>query len=367
MAVNTAAPLDLLAPLGFFRMPHLRLAGTWREIGRAIGREFKHMVRWTIHSYVVVHRGSAHERAFQGYVERAYSLFAEHRPEAIDEMLGIADGAEVDWRLVLAANGLTGLNSYVTRTASTNAAAAGSEQCSNLILPESEYGPLLGATLDCAPTRFLATIDPDDGYRATYPLWPGLVASTWGGMNERGFASAGASVPQDSKHEALVGVERLAPNRRMLHRCDGVEQALAFLEAYPMPYEHNISMLDGSGRGSQVHGRDLHSGRLRVRELTPDQPLACGNVYPWEADREDVHFANERAVRSRLGALSRVARPFSFDAMRRVLTSHEGDPAAFESVCNSGNNVAMIAAPVQRELWFATRPACQTGFESYPV
>ena len=137
MAMNKQLPDELLAPLSFFRMPHLHLEGAWREIGRAIGAEFKHMVRWTIHSYVAVHRGSTHERAFNEYTKRAFALFSENRPEAIDEIRGIADGAEVDWRLLLAANGLSSFNAFVERTASTAAPGAGSTQCSNLILPNS--------------------------------------------------------------------------------------------------------------------------------------------------------------------------------------------------------------------------------------
>ena len=358
-------PDDLRAPLSFFRMPHLHLEGTGHEIGRAIGGEFKHMVRWTIHSYIAIHRGSPHERAFGDYVERAHALFSEHRPEAVDEMRGIADGADVDWRLVLAANGLSSLNAFVERTVSTSATGAGSTQCSNLMLPDSEVGPLLGATLDCAPTRLLATIDPEDGYRATYPVWPGLVLGPWGGMNERGLAFAGASVPAHSQHDALTGLERLSPNRRMLHRCADVDDALAFLQAYPMPYEHNMSLLDSTGHGRQVHGRDPRSGELRTRELASDQGLACGNVYPWEADREDIHFPNEQAVHSRLNALRRVAPPFSLEAIEKVLTSHDGDPAKCESVCNFGNNVAMIAAPAHRKLWFATRPACPVCYTQF--
>jgi hypothetical protein len=246
------------------------------------------------------------------------------------------------------------------------------------MFPDSEWGPLIGGTLDDDPIRFILTARPADGIDFCCIMWPGWVAGTWGGMNAEGLAVCGASagaLREENRPEhtgRIPGFHSLAPQRVLLRSCRTIEEALDHLSRPDSLLPGNLSLMDRSGRGVQVQGTELDGRTLRVFEMPEDRGMCHGNFFPWEISPEEYkEFPDRQDVFSRYTAMmdgiERYRGRYSVKGMREILTEHPGDPEKKHTVCNHGTIVAMIAAPTRGKLLFASRPPCVQGFEDYSL
>ncbi len=357
-----------------FALDHLEAGGSWYDIGLTEGREERGTVKYTLYRYAHYHAGSKGLRRLGETAELIEDFLAKHFPQELDELKGIADGAKVDRALLMVANFPSAWTtvSKGARVSSTS----GYDTCSNIMFPTSEWGPLVGGTLDDDPLRFVLTCRPKLGIDFCCIMWPGFVACSWGGMNAEGLAICGASAGamrrenQPRQRGRIPGLEGLMCQRVMLRSCSTVGEALELLARPEIILPGNLSMMDRSGRGVQVQGY-LQDGRTpRVFEMPEDRGLYCGNFYSWEIGPEEFdQYPDKRDAFGRyLGLMrgeERYRGRFSVDGMKEILTGHEGDPAG--SVCNDGTVAAMIAAPQRDKLLFASRPPCVQGFEEYSL
>ena len=356
-------------------LEYVEADGSWYDIGFAEGQAQRCMVKYVIYRYACYHSNSSAWRVLDKVTEGVEEFLRSHHPEEWDELRGIADGAGVDLPLLVACNFPYAVSSFIGKNDTHSPLPR--EQCSNIIFPTSEWGPLLGGCLDDDPLRFMLAGRPTNGIDFCCVMFPGWVACTWGGMNAAGLAVCGASsqplLKKNKRSEKRVfGLDMLHPMRVLLRSCRTVDEALERMAQSDLWAGDNYSIMDSSGRGVQVHGYVGNSLELRVVEMPEDRGICCGNFFTWEIIPEDFdRFPGKQDVFSRYSSLKRAVDgnlgAYSVDAMKAVLTSHEGDPKKVESVCNDGNIVSMIAAPTIGKLLFATRPACVQGFKEYPI
>ena len=356
-------------------LDHLSASGSWYDIGLAEGQSQRPMVRYTVYRYATYHEGMREHRAIPEFADKSMGFLEECFPREAAELRGIADGAEVDLGLLVACNFPVGLKAFAGT--GDDLAPERNEQCSNIMFPASELGPLIGGTLDDDPIRYVLTAHPDDGIPFCAIMWPGWIACSWGGMNEKGLAicgaSAGAMRTENQWHgERTHGIDALWPQRVLLHSCATVGEALERLSEADLDMPGNLSLMDATGRGVQVQGYQPDGRTLRIQELPQDEGLCCGNFFTWELTAEDfAQFPDMQPVFSRYGGLKRAVDDhkgrYTVEAMKAALAGHEGDPRKLESVCNNNTIVAMVAAPTQHKLLLASRPPCVQGFKDYSL
>jgi hypothetical protein len=334
------------------------------------------MVKYTLYRYARYHLGSAALQSLAELADRVAGFLGEHYPEELAELNGIADGAGLDPALLMAAN-FPGAWDTVT-AGSAGSPPPGGQRCSNLTFPDSEWGPLLGGTLDDDPVQFILTARPAEGIDFCCDMWPGKVAFAWGGMNRAGLAVCGASAAALREENrppptgGIAGLEGLPPQRVLLRSCRTVDEALEHLSRPHSLLPGNLSLMDRSGRGVQVQGAERDGRTLKVFEMPRDRGMCHGNFFPWEIspdeygefpDRQDA-FSRHTAM---VDGIERFRGRYSVEGMKEILTEHPGDPEKNHTVCNHGTVLAMIAAPTYGRLLFASRPPCVQGFRGFAL
>lgn len=361
-------------------MDHLEASGSWYDIGVAQGRDQRPMVKYTIYCYASYHAGSSQRRALPAVIRKIERFLGRAFPNQLAEIAGIADGAGVDPGLLLASQfpeamyATLGVEYDPPYPGPSRAASA----CSTIMFPTSEWGPLLGGTLDDDPRRFLLTARPDHGLASCCILWPGWTF-TWGGMNGAGLAICSASARPWHEENRFVdtrigGFDMVPPVRVLLTECQTVEQALARLREPTLGPVGNMGIIDASGRGVLIQGCQQRVGQLHVTELDRNaaaEGLCSGNFHLWDVDPDEFKdtpgccdaVARYRALKAQL---AHARGNYSIEAMKAILTSHDGEPEKKESICND-TQAAMVAAPREGRLLFASKPPCVTGFIEYPI
>ncbi len=369
-----------------FFVEHIQAEGSWYDIGLTQGRAARMMVRHTIHTYLKFkkfHAGSPVLDKLPEMMQKVKKFLTERFPQEWEELKGIADGAEVDLSWLVAVNFSDALLSLCTKTISfpdlNSFPEPENQKCGGLIFPSSDFGPLLGGTLDNLPDQYLLTAYPKDGIALCCIRYPGLIA-TWGGMNEAGLVMSGASVSifQESnfwEDKNILGFSALRAISPLLRSCRTVEQALDRFSQNDLIVPRNLGMLDKNGSAVLVQGCIKKSPELRVQRPESGSGLCWGNIWPWDIDLnncEDIPeekkpksaFARYNSLRN---AVENNKGKYSLDLMKQVLTSHDASSDLLHAynVCNDSTNFAMIAAPARGKLLFASQPPCIQGFEDY--
>lgn len=369
-----------------FFMETLEVSGSWYDMGLAQGRAMRTLVHQTVHANVhfrKFHVGQSGLRALPELLRRLTPFMEKHFPEEWAELHGIADGAEIDFGWLVAANFTDALEYIVGEQA---AAKPANSQCGGLMFPRSDEGPLIGGTLDCLPNRFWMTFRPTGGLAFQCITFPGLVFGSWGGMNTAGLALCGASGGPIRRAEnrwvdkRIWGLDIVHCINVLLRSCRTVAEALARLGEPDLCAAGNMGFLDRTGRGVLVQGYLKKPPHLRCIEMPADAGLCWGNFYyPWDTDPATFADRDTPEGKSPFDAFSRYAslrkavdRPhgkYTLEAMKQVLASHDGAPGKPHSysVCNDSTDAAMIAAPQSGKLWLASQPPCVQGFRELQV
>jgi len=357
-------------------MDHVVAHGSWHDIGLQTGRAQRQMVRFSI-NYISclpdaarLHRGCPDVERLPEVYSQVKSLLDAKAPYLQQYLEGLAAGAEVPPELLCAIN-------FREVAAGRQRDAANKGACSNVLFPDSDFGPLIGGNNDSFPISCVQSCRPDEGIPLICSTWPGMVTA-WGGMNAEGLAICGASSrplrPENQiKENRVPGLNSIGPPvRPVLAHCATIDDALNMLSTPELISMNNYTMMDRSGRGVQVQGVDPASNRLHLVELGNDRGLCHGNFYPWEVQPDefsrfpDLESAFARWTSMRNG-IDRFAGRYSFAAMKAILTGHDGDPAKCTSVCNIGNALSMISAPTQNKIFFAGPRPCVSGYHEFTL
>jgi len=357
-----------------FPMDHIVASGSWHDIGLQTGRDRRQLIRFSVNyvsslpDYAFLHRGSPDAANLPDVYRRVKSFLDVKAPYLQQYLEGLAAGAEVPPEMLCAMN-------FRKAACGGQGGVSTDEGCSNLLFPDSEFGPLIGGNNDSFPISCIQTCRPDEGTPFICSTWPGMVTA-WGGMNGEGLAICGASSrplrPENQiKENRVMGLDAIGPPvRPLLGNCATIDDALSMLSTPELVSMNNYSMMERSGRGVQVQGIDPVSNHPKVVELGKDRGLCHGNFYPWEVQPDefprfpDLEPAFARWTSMRNG-VDRFAGRYSFAAMKTILTGHDGDPKKGASVCNIGNALSMIAAPTQNKMFFAGPRPCVSGYHEF--
>jgi hypothetical protein len=328
-----------------------------------------------------------------GYLER-------HEPALVDEMRGLAAGADVPFGAVLRLNVATFVRYILDYRGAGRAPGSPppgtgpgepDPACTNVAFAGGGAGgPLLGKTNDGgAPvplerqpeTWVLQHVRPTDGapYLLLAPV--GALAGV-AGLSAAGLA-VGQSAAQVVPDQDGAGVPSNLILRPLLERCRTVGAALDLLADRALAGKGlNLMLLDAGGA---VRAAEMSGARLGVRE-----PGAEGRLY----FTNHCHTPGLRDLPPRPDRRNSVARwrrlegllaprldggdgddggdggdaPDGTGAMRRILADH-GNAGGAGAICQHGpemfTSLSLMAAPRRQVLWVADGPACTAPFVAY--
>lgn len=213
MSITPSRTTDPTLPPPAGRLPLVRAEGSHRDIGLQIGHERAAQVRSMIETYQRLFTATDARVGLERWDEailhaRKYLPFAEQStPHFVEEMRGIAEGAQVDFDDILVLNCMEAITSDALHLGCTSL-AMGPEVTANRTV-------LIGHNEDWIPEDivnvFLVHARPKDG--------PAFLAITYGGLLPNiGFNACGIAQCCDSVYpgDARVGVPRILVSRGVL-------------------------------------------------------------------------------------------------------------------------------------------------------
>jgi len=294
-------------------IPVLRVEGTHREVGRAVGQATAEtLLRAAAAPFDAV------------LVERYRAIAAEHVPWVVEELEGVAEGAGADPLGVFAAS--------IEELA--GAVATTPERCTDLVvMPEaSANGHLLVAhnnDLGAPSERDVVAIEwrvPGEPVCFTIGLGPWLSV----GWNDAGLSVTGNELaPNDER----VGIPRLLQMRDAVTRPNLGEAVVAVLHA-ARASSYNWVFAHRDGSAVNVEGSACRAAESRLENGV----FAHTNHYlhPAMLDAESsprVAGSTARYCRAQR-LLAERTEPWTVESLREALSDHENAP---DSLCRHGD------------------------------
>ncbi|MBX3460636.1 MAG: hypothetical protein KF696_11850 [Planctomycetes bacterium] len=270
-------------------IPLVRVRGTHREMGRALGTLVGVQAAETFHSYM---RCFAPD--FRGDLALAREMEPNLPPWLIDEMRGFAETSELSYDEMLV--GQCFLDIHKVAACSTIAAHGKFTRDGQMLLGRNLDFPSLNIADEAnivvvyepegAGKASLGKDEAEHGdarhaqrrapYRYAGVTWPGFLGILTG-LNDAGLALSMMLVYGQSRHEHLTGQPFPTVFRRLLHECATVRQADALLSTKPYCTATNLILGDCTGQAARFQ---LHPRQPIVEYTSDDCPaIACTNHY----------------------------------------------------------------------------------------
>lgn len=333
----------------------IEVAGSYRDQGRQHGEALAGVIAEIIAEIVPWDRWD-HQRVDSTLAVVEANL-RRHAPWLLQDMLGIAEGAGLTYREVLAYNAVVDIS-------------AAHAACTAMAWAQSPEGPIIGKTNDIGKDmgKYHQVIrrSSGEGLAALWFTWPGAV---WGAafVNEAGLAYGGASLTMRAQNPA--GIPSNCALRVLCDVCGSVDDVLTTLEHTPVMHHPAHCVLSHCG----------HDGidTTVALEMTPEGTFVCqgtGRPYvavtnhfcpgPYEGKDggEERHKVNSRRRLANLERLAQATEP-GLDAMHSVLTDH----AASGGICQHGqedmwSSAGFIMLPRQRRMLAVRGLPCEGHF-----
>jgi isopenicillin-N N-acyltransferase-like protein len=368
---------------------HVRVEGTSYQRGQQYGSQAAACVRQSVQAY---RQAFAH---FAGWdwdtVRREAARFeapiGKFRPAYLEEMRGIADGADLDLTDVLAINVRTEvMYSAKARQAPRSGTQRPPAECSAFACvpaPGLEGPTIIGQNWDwllhSAETVVVLEARQDDGPDFVTVVEAGLLAKT--GMNAAGLGLVTNALVTD----ADVGEPGLPYHvlLRAVLDCATVTEALRVLQAAPRSSSANYLIAHASGAALDIEaapgdftrlyplypqdGVLLHTNHFLARHIDPvDLSL-------WAMPNSFVRLQRLRAAEAAAKAPAKTA--MTLDDFRALLADHADYP---NSICahpdpadhprEQGATIASVLMDLTaRRMWLAAGQPCQVPHEPLDV
>ena len=353
----------------------LRAEGSAREVGTAHGREFVTEIRHSIDVYreQFASIGVGWDDALKFAAQAGSDLHDLDRGLA-EELDGIAAGADLDPREVLAINIRTG----ITRMIEGRSGADDHECTTAAVLPGAtrDGHTLLGQNWDQRGLYQHHTVIIEQHIAGE----PALLFVTEAGilfrhgMNDAGIGIAGNALRSDREGMADDGTGAEVARRRAL-RHDNLADARRALEATPRSHSSNHLLADAAGLAvdiesvpGEVFPVDPENGIL-VHSNHFLNPTACSTLVDRGRSPGADTLYRDCQVRDRLAAKHG---SIGIADVQAALQDHHGYP---KSVCRHPEDPAAptgswtLASTVwdltERRMWTAPGPACLGTFTEY--
>ena len=344
------------------RFPLIEVSGGHREIGRGFGEATADgMRRFLDILYEGARRANGWTRAETLVRARHFlSLFERHCPHLVEEVTGLAEGADLTFEEAL----LLQLRAEVTHV---------SEGCSAFVLGREATATgqiLIGQNSDMSPEMeelgLILKVAPRVGPRMIMFTFPGLLG--YHGMNDAGVAHFANALPAAPWQMAMSHY----PLKRMFLESSSVGDCLRLLDTVPVCSTGNYVLADGQGRiadaeltptGYRLWPGDgtfvVHTNHYLVPEYAGGE-----NVLPSYEDSVARYDRFRGFVGQKVGALD-------VSALKEILGDHAGYPT---SICRhaEGNHgsktiASLIAEPERGLLHVAMGNPCQSEYSTYAV
>lgn len=378
----------MMSASGTAAFPHVRVSGGARERGRAYGEQARKRISTSIHAYEEVFRAYAgwswsEVRREAARYEASIAAFDERY---VDEMRGIAEGADVDLEDILSINVRTEVMFAAKARAAEGAgvSAGGPRQgeCTAFaVVPEASATghTLIGQNWDwllhCFDTVVVLEAEQEEGPNYVSVVEAGLLAKT--GMNSSGLGVAtNALVTEDDRGEPGIPYHVLL---RAFMDCETISDALSAAQRAPRSSSANYLLAHRDGMAVDIEAAPGDFSRMFL--LFPDDGmLAHTNHFRSPAfDRKDVSLwvmpdSPFRLERLR-AAVERASPELTLDTFREVLADHANFPSG---VCchpddrmelfDQGSTVASVLMDLdEARMWVADGRPCTAPFRELDV
>ena len=373
---------------GTAAFPHVRVSGGARERGRAYGEQARRRISTSIHAYEEVFGAYAgwswpEVRREAARYEASIAAFDERY---VDEMRGIAEGADVDLEDILSINVRTEVmfaaKARAAEAAGADAGGPRQGECTAFaVVPEASATghTLIGQNWDwllhCFDTVVVLEAEQDEGPNFVSVVEAGLLAKT--GMNSSGLGVAtNALVTEDDRGEPGIPYHVLL---RAFMDCETISDALSVAQRAPRSSSANYLLAHRDGMAVDIEAAPGDFSRMFL--LFPeDGVLAHTNHFRSPAfDRKDISLwvmpdSPFRLERLR-AAVERAAPDLTLDTFREVLADHANFPSG---VCchpddrmdlfDQGSTVASVLMDLDdARIWVADGRPCTAPFRELDV
>ncbi len=214
----------------------VELSGTPRRIGYQRGRIFRDIIRSRIETRLTKY---GNKRDAQKELRLLFEVLNVYKPELIDELKGMAEGAKLNCE-----NFLCGKEKEKLWPANG---------CSAVALTESLLGPVLGTTVDIgrSPYMVLTMVKPSEGYDFICMHFADEVGLARG-MNEKGLCiGAASSDPNDNCEEKSLSGH--TSTRILAQYCATVQEGIDLLKKHlPLSFTNNVMLVDVKGDAAVI-------------------------------------------------------------------------------------------------------------------
>jgi len=248
-------------------MLHIETHGTWREMGRQIGEEFREHFAPVLDHFAAWLRDDLD--AYRPAAGAIRALVLEHCPELQEETLGMAEAVGFEPDLMLGLRFFNELRHYRTG-------------CSGAFISDAAEGPLLVRTCDIEPDigariQLCRVNRPADGPHTITCTYLGMTGGV--GFNEHGLAVTGSSAPADVP-PATEGVPMAIGNFLLMNRCRSLDEATGLLSRLTMRGKAAVLLIcDETGSSALVELASGHAPVIMPREEARSWQ-ACSNFCP---------------------------------------------------------------------------------------
>jgi len=337
--------------------PMIEVRGSSYEMGRQHGEQAGDLVR----KYLILIQQLAGKPLdlLCRNAERFLPLIERLSPKFVEEIRGLAEGAEISFPEALLCQ------------VRTQAVYAGEAGCTAFALRgEATLGGnvLIGQNQDLEPeyadVAIALRVSPTDGRpRALMLTFAGQLG--YFGMNEFGMAHFANSLFGCNLH---LGVPPY-PTKRVILEQKTVQQAIAVLRNHPASCAGNLVLADGQGEIADVEFRP--QGIALFSDTHPDLRLHSNHYLTSEfASFEDLAVPDSTARLCRMRTLiSEAWGKISVETLKGILADHDGFPAG---ICRHGASnwhtlFGYIAEPAKGVLHLRRGHGCLGTWTSFQV
>ncbi len=327
-----------------------------RAIGRGLGGEIGASLAF-VDRYLATHGvdRAALDRVLVPYIAASEAAL----PYLVEQVRGIADGADQPFARVMAANAFEEIYGQIELGVGSESPL---ERCTDVVMAGID-GPLLGHTEqwyagDHGAVGIVIDI-PDEGPAVLAPIVAGTLPLV--GINENGVAVGAMSL---SARDERVGIPRALVARDVLEASDPLDaMARATRPGRAGGYSYQFAFANAPTRAVETTARD--------------DALVDASIHTNHALDDSIAEVTFPASAGSLGRYARAqvlvaTKEPTIEGIIAILADHEADP---QSICvhpdpadgDEGATIlfAMVAEPARRALTIAAGHACTGSFETF--
>lgn len=330
-------------------MRYIELSGTPRELGRQHGEAYREDIH-KYHDFYCVHRGKTPESfdpLIRTYTENAF-------PDLVEEMRGIAEGADLSYEQVLVYNHFTVITG-----------------CTPVFFRHSDHGPLVAQTLDCQPDEQEAVVvrkvRPSGGIPFLCACYVGTV---WPAnfVSEVGLAMAAVSA-HHQPYRTTDGTAISLAEAHIARTARSLAETFTIAKSYRYLRKVGIRLwADRDGNAMLVEGTGDQQYKTNINDdfAYSTGIYTSGHVEPQDEPAYILPKYARALTIERLFHQGRIE--FSLAGMRRLMSHHAPDPG---SICRHNRTAgfctqsARIMIPAEGKLLISDGRPCEHEFEEF--